>query len=236
VTDVVPSIHERVRDAILSGDLPAGEELSQARLASAFNVSRTPLREPLHMLIDEGLLVGQQNRQLRVADVSLADMESLYVERLALEAVAIRITIPKLTGEQIDVMRERLQEMHALGERRDLRAFEVPHRALHESFICHAGPRLLRHLTRLAQHAERYRRLYPTAAWKVGLAEHEPIIEACAVRDEDAAAHALVLHLGHMALTVMHTIDPRYRATSLRRAIAAAAAPALPALDLGPIV
>ena len=97
----VEYVHARMRRAILRAELSPGDELSQVRLAKELGVSRTPLREALRMLVNEGLLEGEPNRQLRVAGYSIADMEELYVARVSLETTALRITIPRLTTRDI---------------------------------------------------------------------------------------------------------------------------------------
>ena len=70
--------YEQLRDAIMSGELPAGARLSQVALANRFGVSRTPLREAVRRLQSEGLLDSEHNRQVRVAGLDLKDLENLY--------------------------------------------------------------------------------------------------------------------------------------------------------------
>ena len=65
------TVHDRLRDAILSGELAAGTVMSQVELARRFNVSRTPLREAIRMLQREGLIEGEANRRVRVTPISL---------------------------------------------------------------------------------------------------------------------------------------------------------------------
>lgn len=223
----VDAIHEEIRQAILRGDIAPGDELSQVRLARHLGVSRTPLREALRMLIYEGLVEGQPGRQVRVAGFSVQDMEQLYVERVTLEAVAVRITTPRLLPADVAEMERCYEEMVTCARAEDYEAWEVPHRALHGAFVAGAGRRTIALLTRLSEHAERYRRLYTTRAekaWAVGLTEHRRIIDACAAGDADGAARALAEHLGHTALGVMELVEPDHQPTALRTAIAAASA------------
>jgi DNA-binding GntR family transcriptional regulator len=221
----VAVIHERLRWAILRGELAPGDELSQVRLAKQLGVSRTPLREALRMLLSEGLVHGKPNRQLRVAGFSIADMEQLYVERVTLEAVALRITAPRLTPQDIGAMEGLFAQMAHFAGEQDYESWEAPHRALHRAVVAYAGPRIVERLTQLSQHAERYRRAYTTRAvraWAAGLGEHRRIIDACKQRDADAGACALAEHLGHTALGVIELVEPDYDACALRTAIDAA--------------
>src|SRR5437016_3110357 len=59
-------VHATLREMILSGRLHPGERLSQARLAESLNVSRTPMREALRMLQEEGLIDAEPDRRPRV--------------------------------------------------------------------------------------------------------------------------------------------------------------------------
>jgi DNA-binding GntR family transcriptional regulator len=221
----VEIVHDQVRQAILRGELAPGDELSQVRLAKHLGVSRTPLREALRMLITEGLVEGQSNRQLRVASFSIQDMEQLYTARVALEAVSVRVTIPRLTPQDIDAMDGLLARMAHSAAEKNYEAWEVPHRALHHAFHQYAGTRVIAILTQLSEHAERYRRAYTMQAeraWEAGLVEHRRIIEACKAGDSDAGARALAEHLGHTALGLLELSGPSHNPVALKTAIAAA--------------
>lgn len=227
----VDTIHDRIRAAILRGEIAPGDEVSQVRLARHLGVSRTPLREALRMLLHEGLLDAQPGRQMRVAGYSVKDMEQLYVERIALESLGIRLTVPRLLASDLSSMHDHHARMRKYAECDDFEAWEVPHRALHEIFVSQSGERMTALIRQLSDHAARYRRLYTThasGAYTAGGAEHQSIIDACVRADADAAARTLAEHLGHTALGVIAMIEPDYRASRLTTAIAAGGA-AVPA-------
>src|SRR5260370_24706881 len=94
-------VHERLRNAILRGELDPTVPLSQVQLAARLGVSRTPLREALRMLQREGLIDSEPNRQVRVAQLSVADLEQLYASRVLLEALAVRLTVPAYTPDDL---------------------------------------------------------------------------------------------------------------------------------------
>src|ERR671923_2666709 len=94
----VAAVHEQLRDAILRGEIPAGEATSQVTLARQLDVGRTPLREALRMLQREGLVISEPNRRVRVAELSSDDAEELYVMRIALEAGPNPETVPPPTS------------------------------------------------------------------------------------------------------------------------------------------
>src|SRR5215467_264664 len=90
-------VHDRLRRAILRGEFDPKVPLSQVKLAARLGVSRTPLREALRMLQREGLIDSEPNRRVRVAALSLADLEQLYAARVLIEALAVRLTVPAYT-------------------------------------------------------------------------------------------------------------------------------------------
>jgi DNA-binding GntR family transcriptional regulator len=81
-------IAERLRAAILAGDIPPGAPLVETALSERFAVSRGPLREALRQLIEEGLVVTVPYTGTRVAQLSVEDVREIYSLRVALEIFA----------------------------------------------------------------------------------------------------------------------------------------------------
>jgi len=82
-------IAERLRAAILSGDIPPGAPLVETALSERFDVSRGPLREALRQLIEEGLVVTVPYTGTHVAALSVDDVREIFSMRTALEIFAI---------------------------------------------------------------------------------------------------------------------------------------------------
>jgi DNA-binding GntR family transcriptional regulator len=82
-------IAERLRAAILAGDIPPGAPLVETALSEGFDVSRGPLREALRQLIEEGLVVTVPYTGTHVAALSVDDIHEIYSLRTALEIFAI---------------------------------------------------------------------------------------------------------------------------------------------------
>ena len=81
-------IAERLRAAILAGDIAPGAPLTETALSTRFNVSRGPLREAMRQLIEEGLLVTVPYTGTHVAALSVEDVREIYSLRTALEIFA----------------------------------------------------------------------------------------------------------------------------------------------------
>lgn len=83
-------VYRILRDRILRRELRAGEKLSDLRLSSELGVSRTPIREALLQLVQDGVVVAEPNRGFFVATFSHKDLEEIFDLRAALETFALR--------------------------------------------------------------------------------------------------------------------------------------------------
>ena len=221
----VAVIHDRLRRAILDGDLAPGETTSQAALARELGFGRTPLREALRLLEREGLVVSEPGRKVRVSELSLVDLEGVYAMRIALEAVGIRATIPRLREEDFAELEGFMAQMDHYIRRGDSLRMSGPHADFHERFVAHAGPRVTGALAQLFDHANRYRVAYNAtlpAGYDDRRAEHRAIFDAAASGDAELTVQRLVEHYARTAMTVITGIDNCYRPAVLLAAIDAA--------------
>ena len=101
--------------------------MSQVALAQDLGISRTPLREALRMLQSEGLVEGEPNGRVRVAPMSAPDLEQLYVMRVTLEAEALRLSVPRMTSEDLARLESHMAEMAHYAAEKDYRRWNLPH-------------------------------------------------------------------------------------------------------------
>ncbi len=220
----VAAVHERLRTAILRGEIEAGAITTQALLASACDAGRTPLREALRLLQREGLVIAEPNRRVRIAPLSPEDAEGLFIMRIALEAIAIRITVPALTSDDVAHLEGSMAQMEHYQKADNQAGFRTPHRAFHDVLVAASGPRVRTEIAELADHAERYRlRFGGCGSWQERGAEHRGILDAAAAGDPSLAAGRLAAHYARAAALVFEGLDPTYDRTRLRTAIGAVA-------------
>jgi DNA-binding GntR family transcriptional regulator len=226
-------VHERLRSAILLGEIPPGFSASQLVLRRKLGVGRTPLRHALRMLQDEGLVVPHPNRQVRIADVSPSDVEALYVMRISLETIAARITVPTLTDESCAELEGLMAVIDALADSRSPQ-LEPTHRAFHRLFVAGAGARLAALMAELFDHSERYRRvcgLSVLGPWNQRRQGHRQMVDMAKARDADGTANAIAAHYARAAKLIVGTLDEGHELTRLRAALATVAPGALGELD-----
>lgn len=220
----VAAVHERLRSAILRGEIAAGAVTTQGVLARDFGPGRTPLREALRLLQREGLVIAEPNRRVRIAPLSAEDAEGLFIMRIALEAVAIRIAVPALTSHDFAQLEGDLAQMEHYQKVGDQTGFRAPHRAFHQRLVAASGPRVSAEIAELADHAERYRlRFGGFGNWDERRAEHRAILEAAAAGAPNLAAARLAAHYAQAAALVFEALDPDYDLSRLRTAISTVA-------------
>jgi DNA-binding GntR family transcriptional regulator len=229
----VADVHERLRTAILRGEIEAGATISQGLLASEFGVGRTPLREALRMLQREALVICEPNRQVRIARLSAADAEELYVMRIALETVAVRITVPTLRSRDLAELEGYLAQMDHYRKAGDEAGFRMPHRAFHHLLVAGSGRRVSDQIGELADHSERYRlRFGGLGRWDDRRAQHRAILDAAAAHAPELAARQLAVHHARAASLVFGALHPEHDLGRLRTTIRTVAPGAEDALSL----
>ena len=204
--------HDRMREAILSGELPAGQVISQVDLAKKLGVGRTPLREALRTLQEEGLIFSQA-RRIRIAEFSIEDIEEVYVLRLLIETAAIGMTVPQMAPEEVAELWGLLAQMSHYAAQHDFQRVEVPHRSFHKLLVAKSGSRILRQIEQLSDHAERYRRAYlawEKSSFEISTEEHHALYEATARGDAPEAVRRLASHYSRTATGVIAELDSSY--------------------------
>ncbi|MBP8108148.1 MAG: GntR family transcriptional regulator [Caldilineaceae bacterium] len=131
-------VAERLREAILSGQLAPGERLRETELSEMMGVSRGPVREALRRLESEGLVFVGRTGRTKVARLSLQDLDEVFSLRKALERVAIEYACEYATSEDLDELQAIVDDMaialaRGINEKEgaefDLRFHDVVYRA-----------------------------------------------------------------------------------------------------------
>lgn len=111
-------VFQVLREGILQGEFQPGERLMEIHLAERLGVSRTPVRESLHALEKEGLVIVAPRKGAVVAGISEKQMRDVLEVRRALEELAVRLAIPRITPEEVEELK-RLDEAFAQSTKGD---------------------------------------------------------------------------------------------------------------------
>ena len=193
-------------DRILDRQLHPGEKLSDLRLSEELGVSRTPVREALHRLEKDGVVIAEPNRGFFVASYDRRDIEEIYELRAALEAFALRHAAISVSPadirhqlDELDRVDRLLREARTDDERTAAsEAFLEVDRGFHSFLLENSNNRrLVATLDGLwAQIAVFQKAGLMIAGWvDTALDEHRVIINHLIAGDTDAAAKALETHI-----------------------------------------
>ncbi|MGY4644649.1 GntR family transcriptional regulator [Cellulomonas sp. URHB0016] len=94
-------VYDNVLALVISGDLEPGELLREEEIAAWLDVSRTPVRDAINRLRDQGLVVYRPNRGTRVAEIDLEHARMIFQTLAALHGMAARLALPNLTADDV---------------------------------------------------------------------------------------------------------------------------------------
>jgi DNA-binding GntR family transcriptional regulator len=192
-------VAERLREAIVSGEIAPGTRLSVPEIARRLNVSRTPAREGLLMLEREGLVVPHPTSGVTVLVGDTQDVLDLFDLREGLEAIAARRAAERLPGvaAALDAIVDRHEDAVA---RKDLAGHIECDREFHRTIREATGNlRLSRQLLQIEQQLVVLNRmLSDRPGWRgtTVTRDHRRIAKAIGSGDPDAAESAIRRHIG----------------------------------------
>jgi DNA-binding GntR family transcriptional regulator len=185
-----------LREAILRGDLQPGQKLKQQDLAEWLGMSATPVREVLRVLEAEGLLVHDPYRGVFVAAVSVEDSAEIAPIRVALEGLAIRMAVSRLTDQDIAHLEELVDTMEQAWKEMDLPLVRRSNYNFHIFLYRASGSPIL---------CTMIERLWPRFAtdvlWMIpnrtehSIEQHRALVQAIRNRDAEAAAAVMTEHI-----------------------------------------
>jgi len=196
-TSLTRLVADAVENLILTGALPPGSKLNEATLADRFGVSRGPMREAFRMLEEWGLIRQEKNRGANVREIDLDEAAEIYDLRAGLDATAGRLLAPRITVDQVQVLRTLTDEMQTLSEAEGVDRFHSLNLSFHDRIVEFSGNKSLADVYgRLVKQLALFRRrnlLAPRAIPRFA-DEHSVIVDCLAVGDALASAEALYQH------------------------------------------
>jgi DNA-binding GntR family transcriptional regulator len=186
-------VYAQLREWIIDGTLIPAEKLRDIELAERLGVSRTPVREALRQLEDEGLVETKQNAWTRVASVDASLAARIYPILRVLEPLALELSFPSFTARDIQKMRQLNARVQTALKRGDARAAALEDTALHGTWTAACGnPELCAIIRDLkTQHIRLEIAYWGGEAALESVEEHARLIAALEARDLKSAKRAL---------------------------------------------
>jgi DNA-binding GntR family transcriptional regulator len=220
--DAVDGVYSRLRDLIVEGAYAPSERLKHGELSRRLGAGRMSVRQALHRLEGEGLVVSTPNRGVRVAPAAVAYAEELYAVRLIVEPPLLAALAGTLTKDELRRMHEELDRMEEIVDHAP--EFQVAHRDFHmiaaadysSPFIADLVVRVHRHLFR---HQQAYMSRPRVPADFVAI--DRELLRALETGDGPLARALYELHLIDMAIGMVLDAEPDHRFGVLLRVAAA---------------
>jgi DNA-binding GntR family transcriptional regulator len=191
-------VHEHLREEILANRLPPGTELNEVALSQSLGVSRGPVREAVGRLASEGLVTVRPRRGAVVTALTAEEFRAAYQVREALETLAIRLAVPRLTPDELGRLQALVDEMVERADSGDVDAFFRANAAFHWVFVEASGNPMLEEMMRsLLDRMGRYRMrsVALRGSLRRSTGEHKAILRAVRDGDADKAARLLGEHI-----------------------------------------
>ncbi len=204
-----------LRALIIRGEIPPSSSLREERLATRLNVSRTPLREAVRRLVQEGFLEQEPRRGVRVVAFNAELVREVYQVREALEGVAARETASRIPSGRVDQLR---QHIEMLRSRIDGGDFSDTGDVVHDVIVEFCGNTEIQRL--MGVWRGRVRWIQQTSfriSQRLGVAfqEHDSIVRALEARDGDWAERATREHIRNTVAELMRLLDSTRRSTGV---------------------
>jgi DNA-binding GntR family transcriptional regulator len=205
---LVDVVAERIEAAIVSGALEPGSRLSEQALAASLGVSRGPLREAIRRLEGRKLLQRIPNIGVRVAELSLKDLNEILQIREALEGMAAALAAQNMTDAEIAGLKSLLEKhgqqksvQEGKGYYQESKDFDFHFRIVSGARNARMSEMLMGDLYYLLR-IYRYKSSTKPGRAKKALQEHVDIVEAIAARDPVRAEQTMRAHLRNARLYV----------------------------------
>lgn len=200
-TPLSDQVYSILWDRIASRKLRPGDKISDLRLSQELGVSRTPVREALHRLTQDGIVRTESRRGFFIPTFSSQDVHEVYDIRCALEVLAVRLALPRLTRQQLNQEMSNLAQARQKIEKADADARDYwlkVDRGFHQLLVDLAQNRRLAGLIAGLQAQIAVFQVFGTHFRPINLLSidhHQTILDALIDQDGPAAEQAIERHI-----------------------------------------
>ncbi|WP_026581813.1 GntR family transcriptional regulator [Bacillus sp. J33] len=190
-------IQQTIKERIWHGEYKPGDRLYETQLAKQFSISRSPVREAIRTLINEGLLIMDEKAQITVYKPTLKDVKDIYGCRISLESAAVSLAAERATESQIAELERILAGTETAIKQNDKEETVMWNTKFHEQIILISDNIRLKKLVDELHSLTYYYRLLNIEGNERGqtiLNGHKEIVNAIRERDPEKAAQSLMEH------------------------------------------
>ena len=187
-------VFNTLRQAILRGELKPGERLMEIALSQRLGVSRTPVREAIRMLEQEGLVIMIPRKGAQVAEISEKDLKDVLEVRLGLEELAVRIACQRITEEELEELEQAVKEFEEAMKEDNLGVLAAADVKVHEVIYG-------------STHRYRVEYLKDVESRKTLVEEHYAVYRALKARNQQQAVKDICIHIVNQQNAILRSLE-----------------------------
>ena len=190
--------YERIKEAIRNGELEPGQPLSETKLSKMLGISRTPVREAIQQLAQEGLVQVIPGRAITVASLSVREVMNVVHVRSILEPEVARLAAASISPDSLKNLKVVIQEMEETMDNGNRTAWAKADNRFHEILSEACPNKLLGDMVIQVRNRISYLSTDNQTDYNRMLActqEHRRVVEAIAAGDPQAAEEATRDHI-----------------------------------------
>lgn len=190
--------YELIRNAIFGGKFPPGHQLKEDDMIAYCKVSRSPIRQAIKMLADEGLVTVMDNRRSYVADVSESHTEEIYDILAMLESYSAGLAAKNITSDKLKDLQNILGEMEDISTtnpndaKKYLELNSKFHKAIHKASNNNTLYKIIQKIVDFP--ATLYLKIGVVTENEIAIEEHAAIIKALVTGDREYAELMMKIH------------------------------------------
>ncbi len=203
--------YERLKDALQHAHLDPGQVLSETRLSRALGISRTPVREALHQLAQEGLVQVIPGRAVTVAAPSVRSVMDVVHMRMLLEPELVRLATETVTESEVQALKEAVDRMGSACDQNDQMAWSRADTVFHDILGDACPNKLLGEIVvqmrNRAHHLANIDSQTNPARLLACTVEHQQIVDCIEERNSDGAAEAVRQHIDKLRESLFNRLS-----------------------------
>lgn len=207
------AVYQTLRRAILTNVFQPGERLMEMKLASQLGVSRTPVREAIHLLEKESLVSQVPHRGVVVAGITRKQLRDVLEVRSMLEELSVQLACRRASEEDMRRLKAMAADFEAAVETHaDVTVLAEKDVAFHDViYQMTDNEKLIQMVANLWQQIYRYRIEYlkDVRQGEALVKEHWEMVEALCARDEKAAVAAARSHISNQESAIENRLDEK---------------------------
>ncbi len=192
---VSEAAYRRLKEAILSGSLAPGERLTEEQIGKSFGISRTPVRQAVQRLLEEGLLDNSSRDGMRVYRLNLRDLQNVSEAREMVDGHSALLAAQRISEQELAALRMVHELLVKYVEDGEAAGYASANDRFHQ-LIAEAthNPRIVAMARSLSDVMYLYLASAPLERRRAIVAEHERLLEAIASREPARAEAAALEH------------------------------------------